>query len=91
MATSSVFDFRRLTATVRRTLEPIWSPLHRAFRFVKGSFFRFLIFFGIVLLVLAATVVQGTAAGHFGIYGASAVFIGVLGRAIAYLKIRGSV
>lgn len=91
MTTSNMLDFGRVTARIRRSLGPIWSPLTHAVSFVIGSVFRFLIVLGIVFLVLAITVVEGTLAGHFGIYGITAVFIGVLGRAVAHWKIRESV
>lgn len=55
-----------------------------------GSFFRFLIALGIVLLVLGAVVVEGVIAGHFGIYGATAILLGVVGRLIIHWKVRGT-
>ena len=53
-----------------------------------GSLFRFLILLGIVLFVLAVIWAEGVPAGHLGIYAASAILIGVVGRAIIWWRIQ---
>ncbi len=57
-------------------------------RFITGSFWRFMIAFGVVLLVSGMAIGVGIMAGHLAIYGGSAVIVGVLGRSIARWKLR---
>lgn len=85
-----IAGIRRAARRLRTTCEPVLTPTYRAGRFVTSSVFRSLILFGIVLLVLGATVIEGILAGHFGIYGATAIFVGVLGRLVIRWKLKDS-
>lgn len=86
---------RQAVAFVRgpltRLTAPIWEPLAPAVRLVTSSVFRFLIALGVVLLASGAAIGEGTVAGHLLIYGATAVFIGILGRGIIRWKLKNSV
>lgn len=68
--------------------EPAAKAFQTAMRTLFGSFFNFLIFLGVVFLVIGATFATGVEAGHLGIYGATSIVVGVVGRVIAYLKIQ---
>lgn len=68
--------------------DPAVRAFHAVMRLLFGSFFNFLIILGVVLIALGATVATGVEAGHLGIYGATSIFVGVVGRVIAYLKIQ---
>ena len=72
---------------IRRALEPVWEPLRSGLRYVLGSFFRFLILIGLILVGIGVVFADGVVAGHLGIYGWTAVFIGVLGRLIIRWKV----
>ncbi|MCU4743310.1 hypothetical protein [Natronoglomus mannanivorans] len=88
-ATRQAVEFVWIPLT--RVIEPIWERVAPAFRFVTSSVFRFLIAFGIVLLAIGAAIGEGTAAGHLLIYGATAIFLGILGRGIVHWKLKNSV
>lgn len=90
MASSNVPSLERVRSRIGPVVEPVWAPLRDAISFVMSSFFRFLIFLGIVFLIVGTTAVDGVIAGHFGIYGATAILIGVVGRLIIHLKLKDS-
>lgn len=77
-----LYRARHAVERVRTTCEPVLTPIYRAGRFVTGSVFRLLTVSGIALLVISAVVLDGILAGHFGIYGATTMFVGVLGRLV---------
>jgi hypothetical protein len=62
--------------------------LSRAWRFLFGSVFRFLLIIGLVLLALGATVFDGIIAGHLALYGVSAVAVGLLGRIVVVWRVQ---
>lgn len=74
--------------SVRSTLEPILRPLQRAIGYVTSSFFRFMILFGLVFVGIGILMGEGIVAGHLGIYGWTAVGIGIVGRVIIHWKIK---
>lgn len=97
MASSNTSHSEPVTTRMRRiaerawtTFEPIATPVYRGGRFVTGSFFRFLIVLGLVLLATGAFVVDGILAGHLGIYGSSAVIVGIVGRLVIRWKLKDS-
>lgn len=67
-------------------VEPVLVPVVKAFQFLFASTSRFLIIFGIALIALGAVLWQGTVAGHLGIYGGTAIAIGVLARLLVRWK-----
>lgn len=71
-------------------LEPVRGPVYRVYQFLTSSVFRFLILLGLVLLAAGAVIQHGVIAGHLGLYGATAVFVGVLGRLIIRWKLKHS-
>lgn len=90
-----VLSTARQTATLARNsiirlIKPIWRLLSPAVQFVTSSLFRFLIAFGFVVIGLGAIRGEGVLAGHFLIYGTTAVFIGVLGRGVVHWKLKNS-
>lgn len=68
--------------------DPIWGPLAMAIEFVTSSFFRFMLILGLAFLLLGALLSEGVMAGHLLVYGVTAIFLGVLGRAITYWKLK---
>lgn len=97
MASNNVSTVEKITDILRqsinrfrRQLEPVVSPLTRAISFVLGSFFRFSISLGVILLALGALVLEGHMAGHFGVYGSTAILMGIVGRLIIHLKVSDS-
>ena len=91
MASSTRSTLEPIRSALGRTVEPVRGPVSRTVGFLTGSFFRFLIFLGLLLLGMAMVTANGVIAGHLGIYGVSAVLIGVLGRAVVRWKLRHSV
>lgn len=76
--------------TVSHTTEPIWKAAIRAIKYVTSSVYRFLIMLGIVLIAAGVVLWDGPTAAHLGIYGATALSIGVIGRFIVHSKIKGA-
>lgn len=77
-------------ATVSQATEPIWKAVIRAIKYVTSSVFRFLIVLGVVLIATGVILWEGPTAAHLGIYGATALGIGVIGRFIVRSKIKGA-
>lgn len=97
MASSTTSPVAEFVGGVRHTLErigdklePVLAPIRIVFGFIFSSFFRVMILLGIVLLLLGLFVVEGTEAGHLGIYGVSAILIGVVGRIIVHWQLKDS-
>lgn len=88
MASRNVPSIGQDLSEIQAALKPILSPLLRAISFVFSSFFRFMIFLGIVLLIASAMVAEGVVAGHLGIYGGTAVLAGVVGRIVIHWKLK---
>lgn len=74
----------------RQLLEPALGPISQIYHFFTSSFFRFLIGFGVLLILAGAVVQYGPVAGHLGLYGATSIVVGVLGRVIIRLKLKKS-
>lgn len=75
-------------SAVGRLLEPIEPVLEWLLGVVFGSVFRFLILVGITFIIIAVVRGEGTVAGHLGLYGATAITIGIAGWAISKWKLK---
>lgn len=86
-----VIDGVRSTVnTIISVLDPVLQPLRLAGGFIFSSFFRFLIFLGVVLAAIGVAFYDGHVAGHLGIYGGTAILIGIVGRLIIHWKVSDS-
>lgn len=89
MASNSISKFESLRRVIDK-LDPVLTPLGRAAHYIASSFFRVLIVLGLLMFALAVVGAEGIVAAHLGIYAASAVGVGVVGRAIVWWKLRDS-
>lgn len=81
---------RRIRNRIERLMEPIWEPLGAVLQFVTSSFFRFMLILGLVFLITGALRGEGVIAGHLLIYGATAILLGAVGRAVTRWKLKNS-
>lgn len=72
----------------KSSIDSVTDSLWRGVHYVTSSFFRFLIAFGVLLVVIAATLLEGIVAGHLGIYGITAIVTGIAGRLIVNWKLK---
>lgn len=90
METNSQSPSEPTRSTLSRTVVPIQKSVIRVVQWTTSSVWRFLIALGIVLIVVGAVRWDGVMAAHLGIYGGTALILGVLGRLFVRRKIKSS-
>lgn len=77
-----------IRSMIRQLFEPVEPVLEWVLWVIFGSAFRFLILLGITFIAIAIVRGEGAIAGHLGLYGATAIAIGIAGWVISKWKVK---